>query len=167
MDASSILASGINERKTNMKRENNERWKGKELVFSASRKDFRVDTFRSGGKGGQHQNKTDSGVRITHIETKLSAESRSSRSQAENKKIAFRKVCDLLVRHVKANLMVERVTSDEVIRTYHAPDNRVKDHVSGMTDSYDSVVNKDGMDNMIRSRSQEKTVNTIETDRLT
>jgi len=61
----------------------------KELLFSVTRKDFRVDTFRSGGKGGQHQNTTDSGVRITHIESGAIGESREQRKQPQNKKIAF------------------------------------------------------------------------------
>lgn len=61
----------------------------KELLFSITKKDFRVDTFRSGGPGGQKQNKTSSGVRITHIETGISAESREERSQLQNRKKAF------------------------------------------------------------------------------
>jgi protein subunit release factor A len=59
-----------------------------------TKKDFRVDTFRSGGKGGQHQNKRDTGVRITHKATGISAESRDERSQARNKKIAFLRLCN-------------------------------------------------------------------------
>ena len=66
----------------------------KEPLLTLTKKDFRVDRFRSGGKGGQHQNKTDSGVRITHIETGISAESRSERSQHQNKKIAFKRLCE-------------------------------------------------------------------------
>jgi peptide chain release factor 2 len=46
--------------------------------------DLRRDTFRSGGPGGQHQNKTESGVRFTHIPTGVAAESRSERSQVKN-----------------------------------------------------------------------------------
>lgn len=46
--------------------------------------DLRRDTFRSGGPGGQHQNKTESGVRYTHLPTGVSAESRSERSQMKN-----------------------------------------------------------------------------------
>jgi len=46
--------------------------------------DLRRDTFRSGGPGGQHQNKTESGVRYTHLPTGVAAESRSERSQFKN-----------------------------------------------------------------------------------
>jgi peptide chain release factor 2 len=46
--------------------------------------DLRRDTFRSGGPGGQHQNKTESGVRYTHIPTGVAAESRTERSQVKN-----------------------------------------------------------------------------------
>lgn len=66
----------------------------KKLIFSLTKKDFRVDTFRAGGKGGQKQNKTSSGVRITHIATGISYESRDGRSQKQNKKKAFVKLCN-------------------------------------------------------------------------
>lgn len=61
-------------------------------ILSLTKKDFRVDTFRSGGPGGQNQNKVSSGVRITHTASGISAESRESRSQAENKRIAFERL---------------------------------------------------------------------------
>lgn len=64
----------------------------KELLFSLTKKDFRIDTFRSGGKGGQHQNTTDSGVRVTHIESGAVGESREERSQHQNKKKAFERL---------------------------------------------------------------------------
>lgn len=63
----------------------------KKLLFSITRKDFRVDTFRSGGKGGQNQNKRDTGVRITHYESGSVGESREERSQLQNKKLAFKR----------------------------------------------------------------------------
>ncbi len=62
------------------------------VKFILTKKDFRIDTFRSGGKGGQNQNKRDTGVRITHIESGISAESREERSQEQNKKKAFTKL---------------------------------------------------------------------------
>lgn len=63
----------------------------RELLFSITRKDFRIDTFRAGGKGGQKQNKTSSGVRVTHIESGAVGESREERSQHVNKERAFRR----------------------------------------------------------------------------
>lgn len=65
--------------------------KNKELLFSVTKKDFRIDTFRAGGKGGQKQNKTSSGVRITHIESGAVGESREERSQHTNKERAFKR----------------------------------------------------------------------------
>lgn len=67
---------------------------GRELLFSVTRKDFRIDTFRAGGKGGQKQNKTSSGVRITHKESGAVGESREERSQHANKRRAFRRCVD-------------------------------------------------------------------------
>ena len=49
----------------------------------------RVETFRAGGPGGQHQNTTDSGVRLTHLPTGISATARESRSQHRNRKTAL------------------------------------------------------------------------------
>jgi protein subunit release factor B len=64
----------------------------RELLFSITKKDFKIDTFRSGGKGGQNQNKVESGVRITHIESGAVGESRSFRDQPQNKKEALRRL---------------------------------------------------------------------------
>jgi hypothetical protein len=62
----------------------------RELLFSITRKDFDVQTFCSGGPGGQHQNKTESGVRIVHRESGAVGECRTERSQHANKKNALR-----------------------------------------------------------------------------
>src|SRR4030042_4896521 len=66
----------------------------KELIFSVTKNDFDVQTFRSGGKGGQHQNKTESGVRIVHRESGAVGEGRTERSQHQNKKYAFRRLVE-------------------------------------------------------------------------
>lgn len=64
----------------------------REKLFSVSISDCVVQTFRAGGKGGQHQNKTDSGVRIIHEPSGARGESREERSQLQNKRIAFAKM---------------------------------------------------------------------------
>lgn len=61
----------------------------RELLFSVTRKDFEIQTFRSGGKGGQNQNKVESGVRIIHKESGARGEARDSRDQLTNKRKAF------------------------------------------------------------------------------
>jgi protein subunit release factor B len=63
--------------------------KNKEYVFSITKDDFIVQTFRSGGKGGQNQNKVESGVRIIHPASGAVCESRNHRDQPQNKKEAF------------------------------------------------------------------------------
>ncbi|MDA8113546.1 MAG: peptide chain release factor-like protein [Acidithiobacillus sp.] len=72
----------------------------KKLLFSVTKKDLDVQTFCSGGPGGQHQNKTESGVRIVHRESGAVGESREERSQHANKKIALQR----LVRSLKFKL---------------------------------------------------------------
>lgn len=66
----------------------------KELLFSITKKDLEMQTFCSGGPGGQHQNKTASGVRIVHKESGAVGESREERSQYQNKKIALKRLVE-------------------------------------------------------------------------
>lgn len=66
--------------------------KEKKLLFSITKKDFTIETFCSGGPGGQHQNKTESGVRIRHIESGAVGESRDERSQHQNKRLALERL---------------------------------------------------------------------------
>jgi len=58
-------------------------------LFTLNKKDFEIQTFRSGGSGGQHQNKTNTGVRIIHKKSGAVGESREHKSQLQNKKAAF------------------------------------------------------------------------------
>lgn len=64
----------------------------RELVLSVTLADCDVQTFRSGGPGGQKQNKTDSGVRIIHRASGARGECREQRSQLQNKRIAFKRM---------------------------------------------------------------------------
>lgn len=58
----------------------------KQLLFSVTKKDLIVETFRGSGKGGQHRNKNDTVVRITHPESRAVGKSEDERSQLQNKK---------------------------------------------------------------------------------
>jgi len=84
--------------------------KPKELLFSCTKKDFEMQVFRAGGKGGQHQNKTSSGVRIIHKESGAVGESRKERSQYQNKKIAFRHLVDSVKFKLWMNQRIWEVT---------------------------------------------------------
>lgn len=66
--------------------------KEKKLLFSVTVKDCRVDTFRAGGKGGQNQNKVESGVRIVHEPSGAVGEARDSRDQLHNKRNAWKRM---------------------------------------------------------------------------
>ena len=61
----------------------------KKLLFSVTKKDFTMQTFRSGGPGGQNQNKVNSGVRLVHKDSGAVGEARDTRYQLQNKKSAF------------------------------------------------------------------------------
>lgn len=115
----------------------------KELLFSVTKKDLIIQTFRSGGKGGQHQNKTSSGVRIIHKDSGARGESREERSQLQNKRIAFKRMAEtkefkLWIRKRSAEILsisYEQKNKDKIafgskdtIRTYNYSRNSVKDH---------------------------------------
>lgn len=63
-------------------------------IMTVTIKDCRVDTFRAGGKGGQNQNKTNSGVRIVHEPSGAVGESREHRDQLTNKRTAFKRMAE-------------------------------------------------------------------------
>lgn len=66
----------------------------RELAFSVTLKDCVVDIFKVGGNGGQKVNKTNSGVRITHPPSGAIGKCTETRSQLQNKKIAWRRMCE-------------------------------------------------------------------------
>jgi len=101
--------------------------KKKELLYSLTKKDFKVQTFKSGGPGGQHQNKTDSGVRITHIESGAVGECRNTKSQHQNKKIAFTRLVESskfkMWNIKKCKEVIDGKTLDEVVAEMMDPNN--------------------------------------------
>ncbi len=66
----------------------------RERILHITIKDCEVQTFRAGGKGGQNQNKRDTGVRIIHRASGARGESREARTQLANKKLAFRRMAE-------------------------------------------------------------------------
>ncbi|MGB4960760.1 MAG: PCRF domain-containing protein, partial [Saprospiraceae bacterium] len=108
------------------------------------RKDeLRTDTFRAQGAGGQHVNKTESGVRFTHIPTGIVAESTDSRSQHKNREIALQRLYvkiqdatrekNYLEQKDKRKSLVGSGDRSDKIRTYNYPQNRVTDHRINLT----------------------------------
>ncbi len=105
--------------------------------------DMRIDTYRSSGAGGQHVNKTDSAIRITHLPTGIVVECQDGRSQHKNKAQALSilgaRIKDRQLREQQAEeaatrkSMVGSGDRSERIRTYNFPQGRVSDHRINLT----------------------------------
>ena len=105
--------------------------------------DLRIDTFRASGAGGQHIQKTESAVRITHLPTGIVAECQDGRSQHANKDSAMRvlvtRIRDVQLRAAQAKEAATRKSlvgsgdRSERIRTYNFPQGRVTDHRINLT----------------------------------
>ena len=105
--------------------------------------DLQIDTYRSGGAGGQHVNKTESAIRVTHIPTGLVVECQDERSQHKNKEKAMKILRSRLYEQLQSEQSEEIAKSrklqvgtgdrSERIRTYNYPQSRVTDHRIGLT----------------------------------
>ncbi len=114
-----------------------------EVEIAIDSNDLKIDVFRSSGPGGQHVNKTDSAVRMTHLPTGLVVSCQDEKSQFKNKakalKILRARLLDRAVQAQQTEISQERKSQvgsgdrSERIRTYNYPQGRVTDHRIGVT----------------------------------
>ena len=125
-----------------------------EIEFDINPTDLKIDVFRSSGAGGQHVNKTESAIRITHLPTGTVVECQDERSQHKNKdkamKILRSRIYENMLAEQNAAVAADRKlqvgTGDrsERIRTYNYPQGRMTDHRIGLTlYKLESILNGD------------------------
>ena len=133
--------------------------------------DLRIDTYRASGAGGQHINKTDSAIRITHIPTGTVVECQEERSQHKNRAKAMSwlqaKLLDAERQTAEAEQAAERKSlvgsgdRSERIRTYNYPQGRVTDHRINLTLYQLSEILEGALDVVIEPLQQEQETNAL------
>jgi peptide chain release factor 1 len=132
-----------------------------EVEIEINPADLRIDTFRASGAGGQHINKTDSAVRITHIPSGFAVACQEERSQHKNKDKAMKLLKTRLADHYRREKEAKEASArksmvgsgdrSEKIRTYNYPQNRVTDHRIELTLHRLDEIMKGDLDEVIDS----------------
>ena len=127
--------------------------------------DLRVDTFRASGAGGQHVNKTDSAIRLTHIPTGVVVECQEERSQHKNRAKAMALLASRLQQAEIDKVQAEQASArkslvgsgdrSERIRTYNYPQGRLTDHRINLTLYKLNEVMQGDMDEVLNTLMQE------------
>jgi peptide chain release factor 1 len=127
--------------------------------------EIRLDTYRASGAGGQHINKTDSAVRITHLPTGIVVECQDDRSQHRNKaqamSILAARIRDAQIREQQSKLASDRRSligsgdRSERIRTYNYPQGRITDHRINLTLYKIEAITDGDMEELINALSNE------------
>jgi len=135
-------------------------------------KDLRIDTFRASGAGGQHVNRTDSAIRITHLPTNIVVTCQDEKSQHKNKDKAM-KVLKSRLYEFEKNKQHEDIASDrksqvgsgdrsEKIRTYNFPQNRVTDHrINGRNFNVEAILDGN-LDELVKMLTEIHTKKALE-----
>ncbi len=136
-------------------------WLDEDVNVEIDEKDLRIDTYRAQGAGGQHVNKTDSAVRITHLPSGLVVQCQNERSQQQNRQVAMRvlksRLLELEIKRREAELAKERGEAQDIsfgsqIRSYVLhPYTMVNDHRTGLKNGNATAVLDGDLDPFIRS----------------
>ena len=133
--------------------------------------DLKVDTYRASGAGGQHINKTDSAIRITHLPSGIVVECQEERSQHKNRAKAMRLLAARLLDIERSKAQSEQAAErkslvgsgdrSERIRTYNYPQSRVTDHRINLTLYNLAEVLEGDLDSVITPLQQEQEANAL------
>lgn len=137
----------------------------KEVDIDINSSDLRIDTYRASGAGGQHVNKTDSAIRITHIPTNVVVTCQEERSQHKNRAKALKMLQSRLLQAerekqeaIEAKQRKDQVGSamrSEKVRTYNYPQNRVTDHQVELTLNKLDMIMEGQLDEIITALMQQ------------
>jgi protein subunit release factor A len=122
-------------------------------AYCYTRKDFVLDWYSGSGAGGQHRNKHQNCLRLTHVPSGITVTAGEARDRPSNMRRAFERLKPKLVAWVRAQIGEgDYPRSDELVRTYHEADNRVTDHASGAQMAWSELDKRFG--DMIEARAR-------------